>query len=367
MRNFLPFLTLTNYALSMRLTGVKTLIQSDLTKVLILLILTALTAALLCPWLFNAGKMLSEVAESRTTASSGSWLVQSCANATIIDFFHLSLAVCTMVLVGPFIMWMRLGNTGGLPHRNPWSLKLPQPSITHTSGQPLRRNHSSWLHLGTGVLLAGSLTVLMMWLLVFTDWFVLQKPVMWWSAIQNSILPAGLSSMFQEWIFRGILLGICLRAMRPSIAIFMTACFFAIVHLLSPALGAELAEPEKWDAGFRMFALIGERFIQPTDFVFPFLTLFCIGIILAYARFRTASLWLPIGLHFGWLFIHRTFDQISTIAGDHLSSVNFFINAEHTTGLLPLSLLVATALLVHVFTQISEEKRPKKLTAPTVN
>ena len=42
-----------------------------------------------------------------------------------------------------------------------------------------------------------------------------------------------------------------------------------------------------------------------------FATLFLIGLILADARLRTRSLWLPIGLHAGWIFASGAFNKVA--------------------------------------------------------
>ena len=180
---------------------------------------------------------------------------------------------------------------------------------------------------------------------------------MWYDAIKSNITPVVITSVFVEWLLRGVLLGICLRSMRPGIAIFIVSLIYAAGHFLSPMAGDQLAQQENWDAGFRMIELIGQRFFHLGSFALPFLTLWCIGMVLSYARFRTASLWLPIGLHLGWLFVHRVFAEIAVINGEHLASADVFISDDRQSGILPISLIIATALLVHVFIQISEERR----------
>jgi len=301
--------------------------------------------------------MIAEVSAPRTKGSLVAWIAQYSDHADFAQFFHLSLISCALLLAGPFIMWMRIGQTPKSRHQKPWSLKLPEHSIAHDTGQVLRSNNRGWLHLGTGVLLTSSLILMMMWLLLHTGWFRLEQPVMWLEAAKKSLLPAVFIAIFLEVIFRGILLGICLRPMRPITAMLAVSFLFALVHFLYPINGINVSEPEKWDAGFRMWGLIGQRFAHPVSFLLPFLSVFFIGLILAYARFRTASLWLPVGLHLGWIFVYRIFKPITEINGEHLDSASFFISADRDSGLLPLSLLLATALLVHVFAQISEEKR----------
>ena len=88
-----------------------------------------------------------------------------------------------------------------------------------------------------------------------------------------------------------------------------------------------------------------------------FINLFVLGMILAYARYRTASLWLPIGLYAGWLFVRGLFHGLATISENHLSHTGVFIGTDQQSGILPLCFLFATGLLVHVFVQISSRSR----------
>ena len=54
-----------------------------------------------------------------------------------------------------------------------------------------------------------------------------------------------------------------------------------------------------------------DQFADPGLVLAGFATLFVIGAILAYARLRTKSLWLPIGLHGGWIFASIIFNRIA--------------------------------------------------------
>jgi membrane protease YdiL (CAAX protease family) len=42
-----------------------------------------------------------------------------------------------------------------------------------------------------------------------------------------------------------------------------------------------------------------------------FTTLFVIGVVLGHARLSTRSLWLPIGLHAGWILASEAFSKIA--------------------------------------------------------
>jgi len=339
---------------------VKRLIQSDLTKILIFFTLTSIAAAIISPWLYNAGKMIAEVAESRGSNSLLLWFAQKCDSVDFPQYFNRALLLSSLLLAGPFIMWMRIGKGPKPLRKKPWGLRLPNSSVAHSShsvGQPLRHNDRGLLHLCVGVFLASSLMLLMMWMLILSGWFTLERPALWWDVIKSVTLSSVLIALIGEWIFRGVFLGICLRSMRPSVAIVIVSACFAAVHFLSPPAGVHLTEPGNWDAGFRMMALIGQRFLHLHHFLMPFLTLFVVGLILAYARYRTASLWLPIGLHIGWVLVHRIFQPITEISGEHLAVADLFISADRKAGILPLCLLFAAGLLVHVFIRVSEEKR----------
>lgn len=336
---------------------VKRLIHSDITKIFIFLALTLLGAALLFPWLYNAGKMVAEVAGAHSSTPAMLWFAQRCAEAGAGRYFSASLLVVAALLAGPLVMWLRLEKAHKPRSAGPWRVKLPRSSQAPPAGQPLRRNDRAWLHSATGALLAGSLTLLMMWLLIRTGWVRMDQPALWRAAVTSSVIPALLAAAVIECLFRGALLGVCLRSMRPGAAVAAVAALYAAVHFLTPPEGAPLAEPGSWDAGWRMLSLIGERYTRPWDIALPFLTLLAAGLVLGYARVRTASLWLPAGLHFGWFFVHRVFGEITAMSGARPVSGGAFISPDLQSGILPLSLMVATALLVHVFAQLSEHRR----------
>ncbi|BDS08407.1 hypothetical protein NT6N_34470 [Oceaniferula spumae] len=341
----------------MTMTEVKRLIQSDITKILLFLTLTAISAAIVSPFFFNVGKVIAEVVEARGSNPALLWFAHQCEISDFTRYFNYTLLICALLLAGPFIMWMRIGKTSKPQKNKPWLLRLPGHSIAHTSGQSLSHNGRSWFHFGTGLLLASSLTLLTMWLLLYTGWFHLNHPVMWIDAIKRATVIAAVSAVLEEWVFRGILLGICLRSLRPAVAIISVTVLYACVHFLSPLHGALLSEPGQWDTGFRMLSLVGQRFMHLHEFALPFLTMLMMGGILAYARYRTASLWLPIGMHLGWVFVHSLFQEIASPSSGHVSSAEFFISADRKSGVLPLAVLVATGLLVHFFVHASEVRR----------
>jgi membrane protease YdiL (CAAX protease family) len=66
-----------------------------------------------------------------------------------------------------------------------------------------------------------------------------------------------------------------------------------------------------WTSGFNSIANSLAQFADPIFVAAGFTTLFMIGWILADARLRTHSLWLPIGLHGGWIFASGAFNKVA--------------------------------------------------------
>lgn len=326
--------------------------QSDLTKTLLYFILTLAATAALAPWPYNLGKMITEVVEARNTGDTAQGIAGWCARAEFSHFFLLSFLGCALVLAGPFICWMRFGSGDTHPPVRPWSLRLPHPGLTD-AGQPLRPNPRKAFHWLTGFLLAGSLLALMNWLLLLTGWFSFSQPVNWLPAMTKSLTIAVISGMLLEWVFRGAFLGILLRSLRPTLAIAGVSTIYACLHFLFPHEKFHLSDAGEPNAGFRFIAESARHLSANPDDVFGFITLFFSGLILAYTRYRTASLSLALGLQTGWLFVSFLSWQIITFAPTHYAKIEFIIGPDRRSGLLPLCILTATGLLIHVFIQIS--------------
>ena len=120
-----------------------------------------------------------------------------------------------------------------------------------------------------------------------------------WNALGAVLAAAVVVPLIEELFFRGLFLGILLRSFRPGIAIVITSAFFAIVHFLKAPTRSN--GNVTWLSGFHSIAHSFAQFADPMMVLASFTTLFLIGSILADARMRTRSLWLPIGLHAGWI------------------------------------------------------------------
>ncbi|MFN2438138.1 MAG: lysostaphin resistance A-like protein [Chitinophagaceae bacterium] len=85
------------------------------------------------------------------------------------------------------------------------------------------------------------------------------------------------SVLFEELIFRGVLLYILIKKLGFTRAIIISAIAFGIYHWFS-------------------FGVIG----NPTQMAITFIITGAMGLLLAYGYAKTLSLYVPIGIHLGW-------------------------------------------------------------------
>ena len=218
----------------MTMHAVLRLIQSDFSKVILFFTLTIIASAIASPWVYNAGMLLAEVGQSRALNPLLDWLANRCADATFAAFYNYTLLGCAIILAGPFIMWFSLSNQSSLQPSKPWRIRLPTSANTRQNGQALCRNPKAKLHLAIGFLITGSLVSISICLLEMIAWFSFTQSPDYWSAICNGVASAIVITLVSEWLFRGILMGIFLRAMRPAMAMVLISLFYAIIYSLLP-------------------------------------------------------------------------------------------------------------------------------------
>jgi membrane protease YdiL (CAAX protease family) len=105
----------------------------------------------------------------------------------------------------------------------------------------------------------------------------------------------------EEILFRGILLGGLMQHLRRGAAVAWTTAIYAVVHFLRG--GKQVGEVSMWSGVERLasaFAPLADWAILPGLAGFVLL-----GLVLAHARLGSGALYLPIGLHIGWVFTLR--------------------------------------------------------------
>ena len=130
-----------------------------------------------------------------------------------------------------------------------------------------------------------------------------------WPAVAAVALTAAAVPFIEEALFRGLFLGVLLRGSPALAAALLSAAIFSIVHFLKAP--DQTTTSVSWTSGFVSLAHSFDQFTEPMLVLAGFTTLFLIGLILADARLRTRSLWLPIGLHAGWILASGEFNKIA--------------------------------------------------------
>lgn len=306
--------------------------SSDVFKLWLYAGASVLAGAWVSPFFYNAGKALAEVSSEKQTNGPLESLADVCRAADFSAFFSASLLICAGVFFLPFILSLR-GGTGG------------------TGGQPLEVNPR-----GPRQLAAGFLLVSLMFLLIAA--VLVPAGVIGWKNPAESVTRIVLRGMagafglavWQEVLFRGIAMGIFLRAMRPAAALGMSAVLFSLVHFLNPAGGVHVFDPDAAGVGFELLRKIASRFADPPLIFGTFTPLLALGGVLAYARWRTASLWLPVGLHAGWIFVNDILTRVTEASSSPDSIMWMFAGASLKQGMVPLLALLLAGVLIRYIT-----------------
>lgn len=345
--------------------GVRRAFPNDVVKILCYVAAVLLLGAVLAPWLYNGGKALAEVTEGKPTNAFVEWLAAACRRSYFPRFFGRSVQLSALILFFPLVQWLKMGR-GPMRYRDtPWSFRLPDSAIAANEGQPLKRNPRGPAQLATGFLIASVSLLLLGYTLLHAGAFIWQnaplmpdgtanpliKPLNIGKAVKSALTPAIMASVIEEIVFRGVLLGIFLRAMRPSRAIVALSVLFAALHFLDPRPGVQVPDPESATSGLWLLGHIIGRFAEPLTLLSGLCTLTGVGIVLAYARWRTASLWMSIGLHAGWVFGIFVFKALTWPVATLSPTFRFFIGYTLREGLAPLIVVGLTGVAVHYLTR----------------
>lgn len=158
--------------------------------------------------------------------------------------------------------------------------------------------------------------------------------------LASRTLSAVVVPFLEEPLFRGLLLGVLLRSGRDALATFITSAIFSILHFLKTP--EQSVAHVTWLSGFQAIANSFGQFREPLLVLAGFTTLFLLGWILADARIRTRSLWLPIGLHAGWIFASAIFNKVARREFDALP----WLGRNLLIGIAPLCLALVSWAIV---------------------
>jgi membrane protease YdiL (CAAX protease family) len=248
----------------------------DAARLLAYLVATVLIGAVLAPLLYWAGQSL--VAHG---------IFPFLAQFEFETFFHRALLLAGLILLWPLFRCIRVRQKSDLG-------LVPNPRWGRD-------------------LIIGVLLALIPLLCCGAVLIVLHVYGLRWTLSASAFLKLIGASAFvpllEEILFRGLVLGVLLRSGRKYFAMFVTSALFSILHFLK---APEHTSPVvTWVSGFNSITHSFDQFTDPMLVAAAFTTLFVIGWILADARCETRSLWLPAGLHAGWIFGNGIFNRMA--------------------------------------------------------
>ncbi len=170
-------------------------------------------------------------------------------------------------------------------------------------------------------------------------------------AIAGRTLSALVVPFIEEPLFRGLILGVLLRCNTPALAALLTSATFSILHFLKAPESTSIVVT--WASGFVSIGNSFSQFREPLLVLAGFTTLLLLGWILADARIRTRSLWLPIGLHSGWIFASALF---SKIARREIIALPW-LGKSLLIGIAPLCVALVTWAIVRVWLNHVEKRQ----------
>ena len=284
--------------------------MKDAARLLAYFVGTILFGALAAPVLFWAAQSL---------AAHG--IFPALANFDFESFFHRALLLAAIVLLWPLLRWL------GVKRRRDLELE----------------SNPRWgRDVATGFVLSG-LPVLLCEIFLVQRGLYSMRGNFSMVALGPALMSAIVVPFIEEALFRGLFLGVLLRAMRPWTANIVSAAIFSIVHFLKAP--DETTAAVHWFSGFVSLAHSTDQFSQPMLVLAGFTTLFVIGVALAHARLRTRSLWLPIGLHAGWIFFSEAFAKIARREVVALP----WLGKSLLIGLVPLAVCLLSWLLLRIW------------------
>jgi len=294
----------------------------DAARLLLYLVGVVLLGALVAPPLFWLGQSLIVHG-----------ILSSLARFDFESYFHRALLIAALVLLWPLLRALRIGNWHGLA---------------------LEKNPRAGADLTIGFVIAAIPLLCCGAVLIGLHIYSLRH-VFLWQKMPTVLVAASIVPVLEELLFRGFILGVLLRSFSRLGALLLTSGLFSIVHFLKAPDQTTPKDGVRWFSGFESIAHSFGQFTDPMLLAAGFLTLFALGCILADARLQTSSLWLPLGLHAGWIFANGTFSKAA-----HRETLALpWLGKDLLVGIVPLILALASWTLMRLWTKHANAHVPQ--------
>ncbi len=322
----------------------KRFIQSEVGAIVLWAFSSLIIAAVLAPWFYSGGKQFATYAANNELSAFWEWLAGSCRRAQLGRYYNRAMLFSALCLLPVLIR--RIRNI---------SRQSDAQGITRTT--PIGAKNAI-IHLLTACIIAGGILWLAgMALELAGAYSERHVPATMSRIIKKALVPALMASFIEEWVFRGLLLGLWLRTAKPINACIASTLLFAFLHFLNPP--DFNSDPTHVLAGFKLLGKTLAHFADPLFFVTDFATLTVVGLILCWARLRTNSLWFPIGLHAGWVLAFKTYGLLFYQTKHHWLKP-WGVGDSLRSGLVPLIALAITAAVCYFVLNRLCPKRPQE-------
>lgn len=296
----------------------------DVLKVWLYGVCTVVLGAWLSPLFYNAGKALADISTTKTISDVMDEIAKACRVMDFTAFYQITIILVAGILIFPWMDWIRARSTERQGGGGAWRLLLPLGASEPDRAEYLVKNRMGIWHAALGFLIAVGLLV--------PQGLAFLPSELWSHSISSDqLIPLAMTSLLValllELFFRGLAMGVFLRAMSPAAAVGLSGVFFALMFWAFSAKGVKVADAEIGRPGFQLLSLVFARMGEVSVLLGEFLPWFVIGAVLAFARLKTASLWLPFGLNSGWALSQNwlsTLSLSSPVADvSHANSISF--------------------------------------------
>jgi membrane protease YdiL (CAAX protease family) len=296
----------------------------DAARLLLYLVGVLLAGALLAPPLFWVGQHLITHR-----------VLPSLARFDFESYFHRALLVAALLWLWPLFRVLRVRSWRDLG---------------------LDKNHRPGAELAAGFAIAAIPLLCCGAVLLAFPFYSLRHPFLW-GKMPAVLGAAVVVPLLEEVLFRGFILGLLLRSCSRWGALLLTSAIFSMVHFLKPPRLTTPNDAVNWSSGFVSLGHSFWQFGDPLLVAAGFLTLFAVGCILADARLLTRSLWLPIGLHAGWIFANGLFSKAA-----HREMLALpWIGKDLLVGIVPLTIALASWGLMRSWVQHARAHPPQSI------
>jgi membrane protease YdiL (CAAX protease family) len=292
----------------------------DIAKLFAYLVAVILLGALLAPPFYWGAQWLA-----------GHGILRALADFKFQKFFDRAAMIAALLLLWPTIRWLDVKG---------WRDLGLEPDLR-------------WgRHFATGFAIAGLAVAAMGW--AYVEFGIYRfRPEGAWGKLPLLALTAITVAVIEESLFRGAILGLLRRSLRPYVALFWVSALFAIVHFLKPD---ESFNPETigWLTGFAMIPHAFHQFAEPQTLLAGFTTIFALGWLCGEAALRTRALWMSIGLHAGVVFVKMSFSVLTKRRETYLP----WVGRELQIGLVPVAVLLLCWAVVVLWLSHENRRHP---------